>query len=302
MSNSGCNPDLSITGYSTALFSTWYFIDEMSILFDCGDGATSGLLQKSRKVKHVFISHADRDHIAGLIQFNQLNARAGLKIYYPADSGSFPALASFSEKFDPHVGGTKWIPIEADSEFRIREDLSVRPIPNVHIDPKLGSKSFGYLVESISRKLKPEMLGKKGTEIAAIRKEKGEQAISDISRKRKLFYSGDTPIEFDGRYDNTEILIHEATFLTASEIDPDNPHRNKHSSLDQVMKMVAGSNIQHLVLGHFSSRYNDEEIDEAIQKEARRQKIQIPVYRLLPGKMVRDVLGGGPQFENLESL
>ena len=293
MPNSDRGPNLSITGYSTALFSTWYFIDEMSILFDCGDGVTSGLLQKSRKVKHVFISHADRDHIAGLIQFNQLNARAGLRIYYPAESGSFPALASFSKKFDPHVGGTKWIPVDADSEFRIREDLSVRPIPNSHIDPKLGSKSFGYLVESISRKLKPEMVGKEGTEIAAVRREKGEQAISEISRKRQLFYSGDTPIEFDGRYNDTEILIHEATFLKASEIEPDNPHRNKHSSLDQVMEMVAKSNIQLLVLGHFSSRYSNEQIDEAIKTEIRKNRIDIPVRRLLPGMIVRDVLCNG---------
>ena len=89
---------LTITGYSTALFSTWYFVSEFGILFDCGDGASSGLLQKSRKVKHVFISHADRDHLAGLLQFNQLNARPELKIYFPKDSGSFPALGRIQRK------------------------------------------------------------------------------------------------------------------------------------------------------------------------------------------------------------
>ncbi len=38
--------NLTITGYSTALFSTWYFIEELGILFDVGDGITSILLQK----------------------------------------------------------------------------------------------------------------------------------------------------------------------------------------------------------------------------------------------------------------
>ena len=66
---------LTITGYSTALFATWYFIDELNMLFDAGDGLTAGLLHKARKVEHVFISHADRDHLTGLLQFNQLNAR-----------------------------------------------------------------------------------------------------------------------------------------------------------------------------------------------------------------------------------
>ncbi len=95
-----------ITGYSTALFSTWYFWEDAGVLFDCGDGVASGLLQKARKIKHVFISHADRDHLAGLLQFNQLNARPGLKIYFPKDCGSFPALAEFSKHFDPHTEGS----------------------------------------------------------------------------------------------------------------------------------------------------------------------------------------------------
>ncbi|WP_282456680.1 hypothetical protein [Chitinophaga sedimenti] len=40
---------LTISGYSTALFATWYFIDELGILLDAGDGLTSSLLQKAGK-------------------------------------------------------------------------------------------------------------------------------------------------------------------------------------------------------------------------------------------------------------
>jgi len=53
------NRELTITGFSTALFSTWYFIDQLGILFDCGDGVSSALMQKAGKIKHVFISHAE---------------------------------------------------------------------------------------------------------------------------------------------------------------------------------------------------------------------------------------------------
>jgi ribonuclease Z len=52
---------MTITGYSTALFATWYFVEEWGVLFDAGDGLISALLQKSRKIDQVFISHADRD-------------------------------------------------------------------------------------------------------------------------------------------------------------------------------------------------------------------------------------------------
>ncbi len=88
--------NLTITGYSTALFSTWYFIEELGLLFDAGDGVTAGLLQKSRKVKNILISHADRDHITGLLQFNQLNARDGLPvIHFPKDSSCGHCLPFF---------------------------------------------------------------------------------------------------------------------------------------------------------------------------------------------------------------
>ena len=44
-----------ISCYSTALFSTWFFVEELGLLFDAGDGVTANLMQKSRKVKQVFI-------------------------------------------------------------------------------------------------------------------------------------------------------------------------------------------------------------------------------------------------------
>jgi ribonuclease BN (tRNA processing enzyme) len=81
---------MNLTGYSTALFSTWYLIEEFGVLFDAGDGVVAHLLQKAMKAKYVFISHADRDHLTGLSQFVQLNSRDGFpKIYYPKDCGSF---------------------------------------------------------------------------------------------------------------------------------------------------------------------------------------------------------------------
>ncbi|MGB7325384.1 MAG: MBL fold metallo-hydrolase [Rubripirellula sp.] len=275
-----------ITGYSTALFSTWYFVEDLGILFDCGDGVCAGLLQKARKIKHVFISHADRDHVAGLLQFLQLNGRSGLTIHYPKDCGSFPSLAEFSRRFDPHVSGTQWSPLSPGDRIAVRDNLVVRAIENRHVrtDGK-QAKSLTYIAESVSRKLKPEFRGLPGSEIAEARKRLGADAIADLSRTIELIYSGDTPIETDGRYNEARVLIHEATFLTRDEIDPDNPKRNKHSSLDAVMEMVATSNIQTLILGHFSSRYSVDQIEAAIAKEAARCDVKIPILSVCPGSI-----------------
>jgi ribonuclease Z len=199
-------------------------------------------------------------------------------------------LADFTANFDPHMSGTKWLPIDADDEVKIRDNLVVRAIENSHV-PTDGKqiKSLTYIVQSISRKLKPKFAGRKGTEIAAISKKLGADAITDESRSTELIYSGDTPVESDGRYDGANILIHEATFLTREEIQPDNPKRNKHSSLDAVMEMVKDSEIEALILGHFSSRYSNEQIDDAIDREIARCGIKIPVKRVYPGLIARDI-------------
>lgn len=286
---------LTITGYSTALFSTWYFIDELALLFDCGDGVCAGLMQKSRRVQQVFVSHADRDHLAGMIQFNQLNSRPGLKIYYPKDCGSFAYLSEFVRRFDPQVSGAEWIPLDDGAEVEIRNDLVVRALENEHVATTGGQiKSLSFLIDEIKRKLKPELVEKSGHEIAQMRKDLGQDAITNTTRSTVFAYSADTPIATDGRWNNVQTLIHEATFLTESEIDPNNPRRNKHSSLDQVLDMVAGSKVQRLVLGHFSSRYDAEQIDSAIRSGCKDRKIGIPVYRLLPGQKVIDILGQPP--------
>ncbi len=275
---------LSVCGYSTALFATWYFIEEHGILFDCGDGVSSRLLQKARKVKHCFVTHPDRDHLTGLLQFLQLNGRAELSVHYPRNSGSFVALADFTARFDPHIEGTRWHAIGPE-EVNIRDNLVVRAFTNRHIATEGDEvKSLSYSIESVNRKLKAEFIGWAPEKIAAIRRERGADAITTESRTVELIYSGDTPVENDGRYQGAKTLIHEATFLTRAEIEPDNPRRNKHSSLDAVMEMVADSNIGSLILGHFSSRYADEEIDEAIEREAARCGVTIPIHRVYPGK------------------
>jgi len=166
---------LNISGYSTALFSTWYFIEELGLLFDAGDGIISQLLQKSRKIKHVFISHADRDHLTGLLQLNQLNARPGYpKIYYPKDSRSITSFETFSKKFDVQVAATEWLPIEEGEEIEIKKDVLVKSVKNSHvIAPDDIAKSFGYLVQLRKNKLKPEYLHLDQKQIIELKKTVG---------------------------------------------------------------------------------------------------------------------------------
>lgn len=290
--------NLTITGYSTALFSTWYFIEELGLLFDCGDGLTSTLLQKSRKIENVFISHADRDHLTGLLQFNQLNARQGLPvIHYPWDCGSFPALKEFSTQFDPHVKGAIWIPVTDKDKIWIKKDVYVEAIRNNHVSANQHSyKSLGYRVVNVKSKLKPEYLTLPASEIKKAIETLGKEATYTNVETILLSYSGDTPCENFEFWNNSKILIHEATFLGGEEDKNIHTHGNKHSHLEEVIKSVSAINIERLVLGHFSSRYSNEQIDNRITTLCKHYNIKVPVHRLLPGEATKDILSTHPIY------
>jgi ribonuclease Z len=283
---------LTITGYSTALFATWYFIDEYGLLLDAGDGFMAALLHKSRKANHVFISHADRDHLTGLFQFNQLNARPGFPImYYPKDSTSFPAMEAFSKAFDQHVSRTVWKPLaEGDSIF-IKDNLYVEAIRNGHVEVNNNiTKSLSYKVFETKRKLKPEWSHLPGEELRQLSLEKGKDSLTYEVRNCVIGYSGDTPVEDIDRWNNCRLLIHEATFLGGKEDVPLRKHGNRHSTLEEVMDMVSNIHIEQLILGHFSSRYSTEQIDRRILQLCDKYSINIPVFRILPGQTVSDIL------------
>jgi len=285
----------NITAYSTALFSTWINVEQLNVLFDAGDGVSAGLLQKARKVKHVFISHADRDHLNGLPQFVQLNSREQFpKIYYPKDSGSFPAYDDFLKKFDPHVTGSEWNGIESGSSTQIKKDVLVEAIRNEHVPCEMGiHKSLSYKVFTVKRKLKAEFQACSGDEIKAIVQQYGRDYISNEVRRNLVSFSGDTPVDDYSKWQDSEILIHEATFLK-DEVSAKIEARNKHSKLDEVLKMVSELNVGTLILTHFSSRYSREEIDLETRKLLKELRIRIPVFIVYPGELKRDILAGAP--------
>ncbi|POR29452.1 RNAse Z [Flavobacterium columnare] len=284
--------NLTIHGYSTALFATWYFIEELGILFDAGDGLVSNLMGKCGKIKHVFISHPDRDHLTGLLQYNQIYAGQSPTIYYPKEAKSFQFLETFSKNFDPHVAGTYWIPLEAHQETRVKDKISVEPIINEHVFTPNGEiKSFSYKIWETKKKLKPDFLSCSSTELRNLRQEKGEAALFEEQKSVVLAYSGDTPVTDYERFHKTKILIHEATFLTKEETETKN-HKNRHSSLEEVMQMVASIEIEQLVLGHFSSRYEHQQIVDAIKKWIAYYQIKIPVFIVPVGRTRRNILNG----------
>ena len=199
----------TITGYSTALFSTWLLLEEYGVLFDAGDGASAGLTQKSRKANFIFISHADRDHLGGLLQLYRLNAREGQPlICYPRDCGSFPALQQFAERFDPDVGPATWQAINDGDEISVGNDVIVKARRNEHVVQGDLVKSLDFTLVEQRRKLKAEFQGKSNEDLASLRRELGAEHITNLQQQPLVGYSADTPRCEASRWQGVRWLIH----------------------------------------------------------------------------------------------
>lgn len=296
--------NLTITGYSTALFSTWFFVDDLALLLDCGDGAVAGLLQKSRKVRTIAISHADRDHLNGLPQFLQINARErGLPVVlYPRDCGSFPAMRDFLMTFDRReehgASRNRWLPVSPGESHPLgKANARVVPVPSRHIDAAPGVvKSLSYLVVSEHNRLRSEYVGRGEDEIVVARRTLGDEAVMETISETLLAYSADTPIEPADRWQCPKILIHESTFLHVADA-VSRAQEMRHSALDQVLPMAADLPLEALILSHFSTRYGPGEIRRAIREGCARIRPPFPVFAVLPGEIKRDILSGRPVWE-----
>lgn len=96
--------------------------------------------------------------------------------------------------------------------------------------------------------------------------QKGRASITDSIRKNIVRYSGDTPVDNCSKWDKSEILIHESTFIKGDSDEAIRSHEGKHSTLEDVMQMVSEIKVEKLILAHFSARYSAAQIDKSIKK------------------------------------
>jgi ribonuclease Z len=287
-----------LTAYSTALYSSWLFVEGLRLLFDAGDGVSAHLLGKSRKAQRVALTHADRDHITGLLQLQQLNARPHnrLEVLYPADSRGIGLLAEFCRQLDPWSGPyVDWTPVRPEQDVLLENDLRLRVMRNTHVPSPPGVvKSVSYFLVRHVRKLSPEFRGLAGEEIARLRSERGEEALTFVEERGVLAYAGDTGVTEPDPWRGCTTLVHEATFLRVEDMESGKERDQQHSALPDVLRMVRDASPETLILNHFSSRYSEEEIFEAVRTEARALRLPFPVYVVPPGKFVHDILAAQP--------
>lgn len=290
---------LTLTGQSTALFSTWIFLEEWRLLFDAGDGVMSNLMHRSRRIHTIAVSHADRDHIFGLLQLNHHNAGHNLRqVLYPADARSIERMRDFAWAFDRATADQyDWIGVNPGHDYPLNNELTLRPIRNSHLE-RLGTatRSLGYAVVRNFRKLKPEFLEASQEDLRTAGSTHGSHYLTEPHQETLLAYSGDTGVLPPDTWLGAKTLIHEATWLRDGEIEEGWPG-HQHSTMPEVLVMARDAAPERLVLHHLSSRYRMGEIAPEVRRAAAELHLPFPIWVMPPGEVVEDLFSRAPVYD-----
>lgn len=257
---------------------------EKLFMIDCGEGAQVQFRrsrQKFSRLSHIFISHLHGDHIFGLIGLLSTLSLAGrtypMHIYAHAELEALmkPWLDFFCKGIAYEVV-FHTLPTD-DVSHLIYDDRSVQvfTIPLKHRVPCCG---FLFKEKAPLPHIRRDMIDYLEIPYYAIQSIKegadwttpdgkvipNNQLVFPAERGRSYAYCSDTCYQPQNipLLRGVDVLYHEATF------GKDNAPRaveTLHSTATQAAQMAKQAKVGQLVIGHFSSRYDDEQVllDEA---------------------------------------
>ena len=285
-----------ITLFSTPLVSTWVFDETHRILFDAGDGVTALLDSKIHKIRLAALTHAHRDHCAGLMQLLNLRGGAGdFVTVFPEGSGSARTFTSFLAAFDARsTSKVRFHPLTLEEPLPIEPDRHfLRGFETNHYPPPpdgqmLKPRSMGFQIVRHVDKLKPEFRGLTQSELDAIRLQHGKPFLTETLEDVLFTITGDTMPLPPETFRGSRALMHECTFLSADEKSELADRGHPHSCLDEVLEIASAAGVGRLGLYHISRRYDDDHILAQVRAGCERMAISFPVSVALPGRIYDD--------------
>ncbi|HIY88984.1 MAG TPA: ribonuclease Z [Candidatus Bacteroides pullicola] len=277
--------ELHILGCGSALPTTRHFstsqvlnVRDKLFMIDCGEGAQLQFRKarlKFSRLNHIFISHLHGDHCFGLwgliSTLNLLGRTADLHIYSPygLEKLLLPTLAFFNKQMTYKV---LFHEFETKEPALIYEDrsLTVTTIPLQHRIPCCG---FLFAEKPRPNHIIREMIDfyevplyemnriKNGADYVT---PEGQTIPNSVLTRpaeppHRFAYCSDTVYlpDLADQLTEVDLLFHEATFAA------DNLARAKetfHTTAAQAAELARAAGAKKLLIGHFSSRYEDESI------------------------------------------
>ncbi len=276
--------------YSKALYSTWVYYSPDRIAFDAGEGISTILGNKVFAIERIFLSHGHADHITGLIGLiNIRNSGMGdtekpLTIYYPEGNWRVLELISYIKKTNRRLQyRLEWVPLSIGDRVEVFSGQCPRYVEafkTVHADNEI---SLGYTIIEQRRRLKPHYRDLPQEEILKLVQADKRDEISEIYLKKLVSYGGDS-VALDPRdILETDILLHDCTFLTEEERED-----FKHATLSEALEVALRAHVQEAFFAmHISSRYQQKlkEIEGQLMRE--HPKWPFKVVFVPPGKLFR---------------
>lgn len=246
-------------------------LNEQLFLIDCGEGTQMQLTRyriRRSKISHIFISHLHGDHYFGLpgllTSFSLMNREQDLHLHAPEPLKKILELqfstadTRFSYKLHFHALGAEGIIVD-DEKFTVE---------TFKVFHRIDCWGFIIREKKRPRKINPEKIH--GTEIPAIfydRLKNGEDYVTKTGERilnETVTVPNTPPLSYafcgDTVYNesictylkNITVLYHEATFLKDQE---ERAATRFHTTTAQAARIAQIAKPKHLLIGHFSSKY-----------------------------------------------
>jgi ribonuclease Z len=248
--------------------------DDQLFMVDCGEASQIQLSKysiKKNKVNHIFISHLHGDHcygLPGLISSYALQGRrASLNLHGPIGIKNFLNVifdaSGVNLPFDLKIFEYN---TELPTVIEIGSTLLVNTFPLKHRIPTMGFRFIELIDEA---NLRPDAIKEYKLNIEEIKAAKKGKSIfrngNEIPnslltlpkpKPRSYAYCSDTiyDTEVIDHIKGSTVLYHETTYLDDLEILA---KERMHTTLGQAIKIAKSSNIENLIIGHYSSRYKN---------------------------------------------
>lgn len=249
-----------LVGVSVGGLRTRFELPGWGLCFDQGTSSTTAI-----RLRNVLITHAHVDHLGGIARHCATRHLLSMKrprYYLPAENEeAFHALLDAWRRLDRSELPCEVIPVRPGDHLPLGGNKSVRVFRSVHRVP-----SVGYALCRANKKLKPEFVGLEGPEIGRLRKEGRE--VDDVREVVEVAFCGDTTIDVVDRealVRDARLLLLECTFVD-DKVSVERARGQGHVHLDELVERAHLFNNEHIFLTHFSDRYGQRDIQEALDQ------------------------------------